>query len=188
MRNIVILHGTLGSPEGSWFRWLEAELQQRGCTVWLPQLPHPEQPSLAASAEFVRAHCPFPLNEETLLIGHSSGAILALILAQQNKTRLGGVVAVSVFHDNSLQWEPNNHLFDVPFDWEAIRAHMAKHLFIHSDNDPYVPLEQAEFVAKNCHVQLQVIPGQGHFNLEASPKYRAFPKLLALLQQEGLLA
>lgn len=188
MKNAIILHGTANTPAGNWFTWLQAELEKAGLRVWLPQLPHSEQPSLHDMADFVRAGCPFPLDAETFVVGHSSGAILALILAQQNPVPLGGVVGVSVFHDNSLRWEPNAKLFDVPFNWAAIRARAGKLLFVHSDNDPYVPLGQARYVADNCGTELLVIPGQGHFNLERSPDYTQFPKLLYILQEHGYLA
>jgi predicted alpha/beta hydrolase family esterase len=185
MKNAIILHGTLGSPDGNWFRWLKGELEQSGLTVWLPQLPNAEQPSLSKWSAYARANCPFAITNETLIIGHSSGAILALILAQQNEQPVGGVVCVSVFHDNSLQWEPNNKLFDVPFVWGDIRAHAKKLLFIHTDNDPYVPLSQAQFVADQCGAEIVVIPGEGHFNLEQSPEYKAFPGLLRILTEKG---
>lgn len=187
MKTAVILHGTLGSPEGNWFRWLEAQLKEKGLTVWLPQLPDAGQPRLSAWSAYVRQNCPFPIDEDTLIIGHSSGAILALILAQQNIRPVGGVVAVSVFHDNSLKWEANNSLFDVPFDWQAIRTHAKRLLFVHSNNDPYVPLPQAQFVANNCKAALVVLPSQGHFNLEQSPAYAQFPKLLELLAEKKFL-
>ena len=187
MKTVIILHGTMGSPDGNWFQWLKSELKGKGFTVWLPQLPNPEQPSLRAEADFVRANCPFPIDEETLIVGHSSGAILALILAQENKAKVGGIVAVSVFHDNSLKWEANNSLFDVPFDWDAIQKNTGKLLFIHSDTDPYVPLAQARYVADNCKAELLIIPGQGHFNLEQSKDYAAFPKLVEVMTERQFL-
>ncbi|HWZ65840.1 MAG TPA: alpha/beta fold hydrolase [Patescibacteria group bacterium] len=185
MKNALILHGTMGSPDSNWFKWLKAELENRGLVVWLPQLPNPEQPSLRAEADFVHANCPFPINKDTLIIGHSSGAILALILAQENKSKIGGIVAVSVFHDNSLKWDANNSLFDVAFAWEAIRQNSTKLLFIHSDTDPYVPLEQAKFVAENCRAEILVMPNQGHFNLEQSKGYVAFPKLVEIMKEKN---
>ncbi|MGF7229676.1 MAG: RBBP9/YdeN family alpha/beta hydrolase [Candidatus Saccharibacteria bacterium] len=126
-------------------------------------------------------NCPFPINEETLIIGHSSGAILALILAQENVTPIGKIVAVSVFHDNSLNWDANARLFDVMFDWQKIKDHVQDLTFVHSDDDPYVPLSQAQYVADHCGARLIMIPGQGHFNLEKSKEYLAFPRLLELL-------
>lgn len=186
-KNAVILHGTLGSPEGNWFKWLKNELEAKGMEVWLPALPHPEQPSLRAWADYVHAECPFPITTETLVVGHSSGAILALILAQENTVTIGVVVAVSVFHDNSLDWEPNSKLFDVDFAWPKIQQNSTKLLFVHSDDDPYVPLEQARYVADNCKGELVVVPSQGHFNLEKSPNYTQFPKLLEILEQKEIL-
>lgn len=183
MKTAIILHGTLGSPQGNWFQWLKDQLEAKGLQVWLPQLPHADQPSLQEWANSVQKECPFAINQETLIVGHSSGAILALILAQQNPEPVGQIVCISVFHDNSLQWEPNNKLFDVAFNWNAIRANTKNLLFIHSDNDPYVPLEQARHVADHCKAEMIIIPGQGHFNLEQSPDYRAFPKLLMILEE-----
>lgn len=188
MKNAIILHGTLGSPDGNWFRWLKKELEHHGFDTWLPTLPHATQPSLHEWGRFVRSNCPFPINSDTLIVGHSSGAILALILAQQNKEPIGGVVGVSVFHDNSLNWEPNNRLFDVAFAWGNISAHARRLLLVHSDNDPYVPLAQARFVAKRSGAELVVVPGEGHFNLEQSPDYKAFPKLLTILREKGFVA
>lgn len=187
MKNAIILHGTGGTPDSNWFQWLKTQLEKAGMQVWLPALPNADLPSLKENTAFLLAECPFAITGETLVIGHSSGAILALILAQSNPVALGGVVAVSVFHDNSLGWEKNARLFDVDFDWPAIKVKAGKLLFIHSDNDPYVPLEQAKYVADNCQAEILVIPGQGHFNLEQSPQYEQFPRLLEILQERYLL-
>lgn len=181
LKNAIILHGTMGSPDGNWFKWLKSQLEQQGMNVWLPTLPNAEQPSLKQWLSFVRGTCPFPIDQQTLIVGHSSGAILALIIAQTNQTQIGKIMAVSVFCDNSLGWEPNAKLFDVPFEWEEIQPNASDLQFVHSDNDPYAPLEQAQFVAKNCGGALTVMPDQGHFNLEKGPEYAEFPELLKLL-------
>lgn len=187
MKTAIIFHGTLGSPCGNWFQWLKKELEGKGFTVWLPQLPHSEQPSLRKWQLFVKEECPFPINEQTLIVGHSSGAILALVLAENNIEKIGAIVDVSVFHDNSLEWQPNSNLFDVQFDWTAIRLGVNELLFVHSDNDPYVPLNQAQFVATNTGGEMIVIPGEGHFNLERSNEYKQFPKLLEILEDRELV-
>jgi len=225
MTRVVLLHGTLGQPEGNWFRWLEEQLQAKGVEVWLPQLPHAEQPSLSEWIDFVHRNCPFALDENTIIVGHSSGAVLALALAQENKTKLKSVICVSVFtnewgESTATEWPPNARLFDVKLDWEKIRNNTSatvdrplnqsqnrKHaedssaslrvtvevgrlsniMLVHSDDDPYIPIEQAEWIAEKLHAELIVIPGQGHFNLEKSPDYYEFPALLALLESKGLL-
>lgn len=200
----MILHGTDGSPESNWFRWLVSELRERELEVWLPTLPNAKRPSLRDNADFVHANVPFVLDKDTLIIGHSSGAILALILVQEAVQPIGGVVAVSVFHNDALSsnavrvgnlpreyaaitWDANDRLFDVAFDYEAIKKRTHKLLFVHSDTDPYVPLEQAQYVADNCGGEMVVIPDQGHFNLEQGPDYKKFPKLIELLEERSLL-
>jgi predicted alpha/beta hydrolase family esterase len=187
MKTAIIFHGTLGSPQSNWFQWLKSELEKRGLTAWMPQLPHAEQPSLKNWQQFVNEECPFSINEETLIVGHSSGAILALVLAENNTEKIGAVVGVSVFYDNSLQWEPNDKLFDVQFDWATIRQGTNELLFIHSDNDPYVPLDQAKFIATHTSSEIIVISGEGHFNIEHSDDYRQFPKLVEILEERKLI-
>lgn len=185
MKQAVILHGTGGTPQSNWFRWLEAELKNYGYTVWLPTLPHTDHPSLRDNADFVNAQAPFAIDAQTLVVGHSSGAILALILAQ-GFPAIGAIVAVSAFRDApspATAWEANSRLFDVAFDFDAIKAHADKRLFVHSDNDPYVPLEQAHYLAEHAQAELVVLPGQGHFNVEQSERYREFPKLMELLKE-----
>ena len=217
----VILHGTGGSPEGNWFRWLERQLQAKGVEVWLPQLPHAEQPSLREWIAFVHENCPFGLDENTVIIGHSSGAVLALALAQENQTKLKSVICVSVFtnewgESTATEWPPNAQLFDVKLDWERIRnntsatvdrplnqsqngkyaedssaslrvtvevGRLSNIMLVHSDDDPYIPLEQADWIADKLKAELIVIPGQGHFNLEQSSAYRRFPKLLEIMEE-----
>ena len=187
MKKAIILHGTMGSPEGNWFRWLESEFLERGFEVWVPQLPNPQQPSLAECSDFVQAECPFVIDENTLIVGHSSGSILAVVVAQKYNNKIGAIVCVSAFHDNSLGWDANNKLFDVQLNCDNVAKNVETRLFLHSDDDPYLPIEQGEFVAKACDGEFLVIPGQGHFNLEKSESYKQFPLLLKLLQSRNLI-
>ncbi len=53
MKTAIILHGTLGSPGINWFVWLKDQLEKQDITVWLPQLPNAEKPSLRTWADFV---------------------------------------------------------------------------------------------------------------------------------------
>lgn len=191
MKKAIVLHGTQGSPEGNWFRWLEAELQKKGFEVWLPQLPHAEQPSLSVWLGFVSTNCPFTLDEGVLVIGHSSGATLALALGAHNKA--GAVVAVSPFVPTEdsypgTEWEANAHLFDIDFDWGALKRNVSKRLILCSDDDPYIPLKVFMYIADHSETELVVIPNQGHYNLEHSENYREFPLLVELLTSRDMVS
>ncbi len=193
MTKAVILHGTGGSPEGNWFRWLESELRAKGLAVWLPELPHAEQPSLREELDFVSHSAPFAFDAETVIIGHSSGASLALALASGSAEPIGALVAVSPFVPMdtpyaATSWDANAKLFDVDIDVLAVRAKALQRLVVHSDNDPYIPQEVATSIADAADAELILIPGQGHFNLEQSESYRRFPLLLSLLIQRGIVS
>jgi hypothetical protein len=185
MTKAIIFHGTQGSPEGNWFRWLEKELTKTGVEVWLPKLPNADRPSLKEWTDFVFENCPFDIDEETILIGHSSGGILVLTILQRTTNKVKAAFCISAFKDNDfLSWEANNRLFDVPFNFAKIKDHTDSITFIQSDNDPYVPVEHSKYLASKTKGKLIVIPGQGHFNLETSPKYKEFPELLEIIKEK----
>jgi uncharacterized protein len=187
MKKAIILHGTGGSPESNWFRWLESELRSHGVQVWLPTLPHARSPRLSEWRDYVIKNAPFELDLETIIIGHSSGAVLALIVTQSLENKLGAVVCVSAFKDNSLGWDANDNLFDLPFSFDAIKNNVDVLLYIHSDDDPYCPINQPKYLHQNTGGEFVLIPDQGHFNLEKSPAYKKFPQLLQILKERRML-
>lgn len=64
MKKAIILHGTMESPEGNWFRWLEKQLVKRRMEVWLPSLPNADKPSLKEWLKFVEENCTFEIYQE----------------------------------------------------------------------------------------------------------------------------
>lgn len=183
MTKYLILHGTGASPEANWFMWLKGKLVGEGNKVWLPQLPNSEKPNTKTYNEFLLKNSQFIIDSETVLIGHSSGAveILSLLDNLPDDTTVKAAILVSAFKDD-LKWDSLVGLFQEPFDFENIKSHCERFIFIHSDDDPYVPLEQAEFLSKALDGELGVMEGQGHFNIEASPDYKQFPELLDIIE------
>lgn len=184
MKNAIILHGTDNTPEGNWFRWLEKELQRRGYDVWLPQLPDAELPNANKYNKLLLNHN-FDFNDETIMVGHSSGAVAILNLLQElpENVKIKAAYLVGAFK-GPLDKESRSALFPKPFDFQKIKSHCVKFIFVHSDNDPYCPLEDAEFLSEKLDGKLVVREGQGHFNLETGPQYKRFPLLLELIDQE----
>ena len=66
-------------------------------------------------------------------------------------------------------------------DWAKIKKRAQKITLLHSNNDSYIPLDQAEFIAKKLNAKLIVKENQGHFNLEVGAKYAQFPTLLKII-------
>lgn len=183
MANFLILHGTDATPDSNWFMWLKGILIGRGHKVWLPQLPGADNPNAKTYTDFLLANKDFVYDDDTIIIGHSSGSVEALYLLQKlpKTTVLKAEILVSAFKDD-LGWDTLSELFPEPYDFDLIKDHCKRFTFIHSDDDPYVPIEQAEFLATQTEGELLEFEGQGHFNTEVSPDYKQFPELLDIIE------
>jgi len=183
MTKILILHGTNASPDANWFMWLKGKLIGEGNEVWLPQLPDAEKPNSKTYNAFLLGNKKFEINSETVIIGHSSGAveILCLLNSLPKETAIKCAILVSAFKDD-LGWESLKDMFSEPLDFEYITSRCGQFILIHSDNDPHVPIEHAMYLSDKLNGELIIIEGQGHFNTEQSPDYKRFPELLEIIE------
>lgn len=180
MKNVLILHGTDGYPTGNWFDWLKTKLEKENWKVWVPQLPGANRPNIQRYNEFLIANDNWEFNEESVLVGHSSGAVAILGFLQDlpDGKKVDTCYLVGSFKNN-LDREALDDLFLKPFDFELIKTRANKFVFIHSDNDPYCPLEHAKYLSEKLGGELIIKPGQFHFSTgTAGDKYREFPFLL----------
>lgn len=183
MAKFLILHGTGATPESNWFMWLKGILIGQGHAVWLPQLPGADKPDAETYTKFLLSNNDFTYDDQTIIIGHSSGSVEALYLLQHlpKTTAIKAAILVSAFRDD-LNWDSLKGLFKEPYNFDTIKEHCQRFVFVHSDDDPYVPIEQAEFLAIETGGELLTFEGQGHFNTELSPDYKQFSKLLDIIK------
>lgn len=183
MKNVLILHGTGNNSQGNWFPWLKKELERRGYKVWVPDLPDADYPNTKKYLKHIFSNWQF--DEDSIVVGHSSGAVAILGFLQNlpENVVIKKAILVSAFKDN-LDWDALNGLFEEPFNWEKIKAHVKKIVLYHSDNDPYVPLSHAQYLKEELDAELIIKKGQGHFNLEVGPQYKQFPKLLEKILED----
>lgn len=183
MTKFLILHGTAATPNDNWFMWLKGKLIGEGNDVWLPQLPDAGKPNTKTYNDFIFANKEFTIDSDTILIGHSSGAVEILSLLQHlpGGVTVKAAVLISAFK-NDLTWGSLTGLFQEAFDFKLIKSRSNQFVFIHSNNDPYVPLEQAKYLSAELGGKLMLFEGQGHFNTEKSPDYKQFPELLKIIE------
>jgi predicted alpha/beta hydrolase family esterase len=167
VKNALILHGTDANSSANWFPWLKRELEQLEYKVWVPDLPHAEKPNIERYNSFLLSKKDWVFDSDSVIIGHSSGAveILGLLQALPEKSIVNKCILVGSFRDD-LGWDSLKELFIKPFDFEKIKGHARKFIFIHSDNDPYCPLEHAEYLSHKLNGKLILIKGRGHFSGE----------------------
>jgi len=123
--------------------------------------------------------------KDTVLVGHSSGALAAMRLSEELELR--GVILVSAAHtDLGDENEKASGYFDKPWDWKAQVAN-TQHLIyqFHSDDDHLIPVAEARFVAARLNdealalgkkdiVVYEELKGHSHF-------FEPFPRLLEII-------
>lgn len=184
MTNVLILHGTDATPNDNWFMWLKGKLVGQGYRVWLPQLPGADKPNAQTYTDFLLANKDFKINKDTVIVGHSSGAVAALHVLQHlpARTKIKGAILVSAFKDD-LGWEKLGGLFEQPLDFEKIKKHCASFIYLHSDDDPYIALDQPRYLAEQTGGDVIVFQGQGHFNTDVGPHYKQFPEIIQFIEE-----
>ena len=113
---------TLGT---NWYGWLDAELKKRGhesvCVNW----PDPDVCHQSNWIPFVRDE--LGADESTVVVGHSTGALLAMRLLETHKIH-GAILVAAAHTDLDDPGERASGYFDEPWDFEAMKPNAA---FIH---------------------------------------------------------
>ena len=173
----VIIHGAYGMPLENWFPWLADELAGAGFEVCVPWFPTPEGQHLDTWLSVVKEDVG-QLDGDTVLIGHSLGVAFILRLVERAQTAVRGCFMVAGFlgplgieeFDNL-----NASFFEQSFDWARIRERAGVVTLYHAENDPYVPPAMGRDLAQKLGVDLNLIEGAGHFNLQSG--YDSFDRL-----------
>jgi uncharacterized protein len=175
--NFIIIHGVYGNPEENWFPWLKKELEGMQYEVIVPKFPTPLDQSLESWTRIFSKY-ESKINEETVLIGHSLGAPFILnYLEKTNKKIKAAILAAAFCKQLGIQYDEINKTFvDKQFNWEKIKQSCSKFFIFNSDNDPWIPLQTAQDLAKNLNAELNIVHDGGHLNKKAG--YEDFPILL----------
>lgn len=165
-KTCVIVHCWEGYPEYCWYPHTQKSLKKKGFKVIVPQMPDTNTPTLEKWLTKLQEVVPKP-DENTYLIGHSLGCITILRYLESltEKQKIGGAVFVAGFVDN-LGFQEIGSFFETPIDFEKINQRCPNFVAIHSNNDPYVPLENGGIFKEKLGAQLIVKHLMGHFSGE----------------------
>ncbi len=178
MKNAIILHGTGGAPDHYWFPWLKSELEKKGYKVNVPQLPNTNSPDIKVSLPFALENLHF--DEQTILIGHSSGSALILSILENIDVRIKQAILVAGFYKQL--GEMKTPILQDNYNWEKIKNHCSDLVFINSDNDPWgCDDEMGREMQEKLGGRLIVLH-EGHMGSTSyNQPYREFPLLLDLI-------
>lgn len=164
-----------GSPKDGWFPDVKKSLEEVNINVIDEEFPDSD---LAPESSWIPFLHKLGANENSILIGYSTGAIAAMRFAEKNKIYGSGLVAT--YHtDLNNPWETKAGYFNRPWDWEAIRKNQNWILQFGSVDDPFVPVEEARFVHEKLGSEYQEFTDLGHFG--ATRPMFEFPELAKAL-------
>jgi len=149
--------------DANWYGWLERELRSESQfrEVVVPEtMPDPVGAKESVWVPFMRET--LKVGADTVVVGHSSGAVAAMRLAEE--TPVAALVLVSACHtDLGDPGERAAGYYARPWRWDAIKANCGCIVQFHSDNDPFIPDSEARHVAENLQSEYSELPGRSHF-------------------------
>lgn len=166
-KKVLIFHGTEGFPEENWFPWLKDKLEDEGIKTFVPQFPSPPVVSSKVSEWFdILEDYKKHIDKNTVIVGHSLGGVFALRVLEKLEHPIHSAcfVGTPIGIKPILNYDRDKSFSGFDFDWQKIKKSAKYFEVFHSDNDPYVGIENGKKLAKNLDVKLSFVPNAGHFN------------------------
>ena len=158
--NVIFVPGNGGgSTKENWFPYVQRELEKLGVKVIAEQFPDPDLARAEYWLPFLES---LGTDGESILIGHSSGALATMRYAESH-TILGSVLVGVAYTDGGDPKEKASGYFDTPWDWEAIKRNQEWIIEFHSTDDPYISVAEARFVHEKLDSDYHEFTDRGHF-------------------------
>lgn len=149
-----------GSTYENFFPFVQRELIKLGVTVVSPgEYPDAQVGRESVWVPFIES---LGIDENTILIGHSTGAITAMRIAETHKI-LGSVLITPYHTDLGLDNEKEAEYFDRPWNWQAQKDNQKWVIQFNSTDDLFIPLAEARFVHQQLDSEYYELEGKGHF-------------------------
>jgi len=171
VKRIILLHGWGGTAEGAFKPLLKAKLESFGYEVHSPQLPNTDSPNDEEQADYLQKN--FTLDEETAVLGHSFGGIVALRLLERG-VKLGRVTLLATpFSSVPGEGKRGNVTIALEkgYDWKKIKENCKGFLVLNDTSDHLVPVTDGDAYAKELGAyQMKVEAEVKHFNGKTEPE------------------
>lgn len=184
MKTAWLLHGTGGNDSDYfWFKDTKLFLESKGYEVWWPLLPHTEKPNLEDTRNFIEDNMPL-IDEETIIIGHSSACPVILDMLRWFKIEVNLVILVAGLYQSLNDDGYSDLMLPKEFDLQSAAQHAKQIVLINSENDPWGCDEvQARPVVEKLGAEFVLAKGQGHMGSNSyNQPYKEFPLLKQLTQ------
>lgn len=155
-----------------WIPWIQKKLLLKDILAQTPEMPVPYNPEYNAWKDMFER---FPLNEETILIGHSCGGGFIVRYLSENNIKVGKVVLVAPWIDPEKSLDTG--MFDFKVDENIVSK--TNGITIFSSTNDMKEVQDSVEILKNKVKDIKIIEFQnkGHFCFDDMGTVE-FPELL----------
>ncbi len=177
---IILIHGNGGGTgTDNWFPYVKNNLEAKGYKVISETMP---DNVLARESQWL----PFlkdklEADENTILVGHSSGAVAAMRFAENNKI-FGSVLVGACYTDLGDEDEKASGYYSRPWQWDKIKANQNWIIQFASTDDSYIPIEEARYIHERLDSEYHESNHEGHFGEDKGKT--EFPELVGVVTQK----
>ena len=177
---IILVHGNGGGwPKENWLPPVAKKLAKiEGVKVIFRRFPDAVLARAKYWLPFIKK---LGADENTILVGHSSGAVAAMRYAEKNKI-LGTILVAACYTDLGEASEKVSRYYDKPWDWKSIRSNQDWIVQFASVDDRFIPIKEARFVHKKLSTEYHEFKHQGHFS--SWDKKIDFPQIVAIIKKK----
>jgi serine hydrolase len=173
---VVLIHGNGGGVSTDhWFPQLKKNLEEFGFKVDARNFPDNEVAHESIWLPFIKNE--IKTDENTILIGHSSGAVASMRYAEKNKI-YGSILVGCNYTDLGDSSEKESGYYNHPWDWNSIKNNQKWIMQFASSDDPYIPIEQPRFIHKHLNSDYYEFSNKGHFQTKDFPELIEAIKLM----------
>ena len=152
-----------------WYSWLAKRLRSNPAIseVLIHNMPEPLRALRSLWVPYMRTE--LRCGADTIVVGHSSGAVAAMRLAETD--RLLAVFLVSAYtSDLGDHLEAESGYFDGPWRWKDMKANV-RYPWVQfaSESDPFLPVEQQREVGAQLEATVHWCKDGGHFQGDDLP-------------------
>ena len=180
-QKVIIIHGNGGATgTDHWLPSVKWALEKEGLKVITETMPD----NVLAREKYWLPFLKDKLHADknTILVGHSSGAVAAMRYAENNK--IYGSVLVGACHtDLGMKEERIAGYYNRPWQWDKIKASQNWIIQFHSTDDPFIPVDEARYVHKRLNSEYTEATDEGHYGGGGREKLQ-FPELISAIKKK----
>jgi len=169
MKRVIIVHGWGGHPHEGWFPWLKKVLEEKEYHVDVPEMPDTDHPKIDTWVGKLKEVVGTP-DKDTILVGHSIGC-QTIMRYLETVDEIGGAVLVAGFFHltkEGLEEEGAAEIakpwLETPIDTDKLRKFKIVGIF--SDDDPHVPIDDAQLFMQRLNAKIVIEGKKGHLGGE----------------------